>query len=290
MDTLQLKAFLAVAQHRSFTLAADALHLTQPAVSKRISSLEEQLHCRLFDRINRRVALTPSGKALMPRAQRILREMQNTETELANLKTRISGRLSIITSHHIGLHHLPKVLKDYQRHFPEVSLDLEFLDSDNAYDAIESGAAELAVITLSDILHPDIISTPLWRDPLSLVISAQHPLAKAQEVSLRELNQFTNILPDRNSRTGHLVQSLFSVNNLALRDGMTTNYLETIKMMVSIGLGWGILPDTLLDDSLKVVTPSDLTLERELGVIQHRNRTLSNAGGAFLTTLHSYAG
>ena len=158
MDTANLQAFLAVADTGSFSRAAEQLHLTQPAVSKRIAMLEQQLDARLFDRIGRHVSLTEAGLALQPRAQQVLSLMNDTRRALSNLSSEVSGRLSIATSHHIGLHRLPPVLREFTRRHPQVSFDIQFLDSEVAYDKVLHGEIELAVITLAPEVAAPVMS------------------------------------------------------------------------------------------------------------------------------------
>lgn len=107
MDLANLNAFIAIAETGSFSGAGERLHLTQPAISKRIAGLEQQLKVRLFDRLGREVSLTEAGRALLPRAYQILNVLDDTRRALTNLTGEVSGRLTLATSHHIGLHRLP---------------------------------------------------------------------------------------------------------------------------------------------------------------------------------------
>ena len=113
MDNPALKAFVMVAEHRSFSMAAEKLFITQPAISKRIAGLEQELNCQLFDRIGRNVVLTEAGIALLPRANNILRQVEETRRAMTNLSGEVSGALSMGTSHHVGLHRLPIVLRQF---------------------------------------------------------------------------------------------------------------------------------------------------------------------------------
>jgi DNA-binding transcriptional LysR family regulator len=132
MQINQINAFLAVAEFESFSLAAERLHITQPAVSKRIGQLENNLRVELFDRIGKRSILTPNGKAFKPHAERILQELQSYRSSLSQQQLTPSGSLSFATSHHIGLHRLPQVLRDFKIQYPQVDLDLHFMDSEDA--------------------------------------------------------------------------------------------------------------------------------------------------------------
>ena len=132
MDTQQITAFIAVAETSSFTLAAERLYLTQPAISKRINLLEQFLGNRLFDRIGKKIKLTEAGQILMPHAKKILREIEDTRNAVQNLSQSVSGRLTLASSHHIGLHRLPPVLKQYSGSYPDVSIDISFQDSNKS--------------------------------------------------------------------------------------------------------------------------------------------------------------
>ncbi|MBT4159881.1 MAG: LysR family transcriptional regulator [Gammaproteobacteria bacterium] len=284
MDIDSLKAFLAVAESGSFSHAADRLHLTQPAVSKRIALLEHQLDTRLFDRIGRTVRLTESGQALTTRASQILQQVEDTERAIRNLSGDISGQLSLATSHHAGLWRLPSVLRRYVSAHPQVTLDLHFMDSEVAHERIIHGELEMAIATLAPTVHERLIAEPIWRDELVFVSAKQHPLSQTHDLKLADLAEYAAILPDMTTFTGRIVKGIFEDNDLPLTIGMSTNYLETIKMLIGVGLGWSVLPKTMLDDDV-VLLDIDHPIERTLGVIHHVNRTLSNAGQVFIEFL-----
>ena len=174
MDTSLLEAFVTVAEAESFSVAAEQLHLTQSAVSKRIAALEQQLNCRLFDRIARTVSLTGSGRELLPRARNILAELAATRQAITDLSGSVSGTLRLVASHHIGLRRLPPVLKRFTQAYPEVTIDMAFMDSESAYDNILHGHFELAIITLSPQEHPKVVAQSIWPDKLAFVAAPDH--------------------------------------------------------------------------------------------------------------------
>lgn len=285
MDLANLNAFIAVAETGSFSEAAERLHLTQPAVSKRIAGLEQQLDVRLFDRLGREVNLTEAGRALLPRAYQILGVLDDTRRALTNLNGEVSGRLTLATSHHIGLHRLPPLLRAFTRSYPQVALDIQFLDSEVAYEEILHGRAELAVITLAPESREPVQAVPVWSDPLDFVAAPEHPLARNGAVTLADVARHPAVFPGGNTFTHHIVNNLFAAQGLTPNIGMSTNYLETIKMMVSIGLAWSVLPRTMLDDQVVRLPLPGIQLQRQLGYILHKERTLSNAAKAFMRLL-----
>ena len=289
MDLASLNAFIAIAETGSFSLAGERLHLTQPAISKRIAGLEQQLKVRLFDRLGREINLTEAGRALLPRAYQILGVLDDTRRALSNLSGEISGRLTLATSHHIGLHRLPPLLRAFTRAHPQVALDIQFLDSEVAYEEVLHGRAELAVITLAPETREPVRAVGVWDDPLDFVAAPEHPLACIGPVSLADVARHPAVFPGGNTFTHHIVRRLFEAEGLTPNIGMSTNYLETIKMMVSIGLAWSVLPRTMLDDQVARLPLAGIQLHRRLGYILHSERTLSNAAKAFMALLDAQA-
>lgn len=289
MDIQNLQAFLLVAEEGSFSLAAERLHLSQPAVSKRIALLEQGLGCELFDRIGRHIGLTEAGLALLPHAKAIVQRLFTAEQAVRDLSGEVAGQLRLATSHHIGLHRLPPILSAFSKAYPEASIDIDFTDSEQAYELIMQGRSELAVVTLAPVADDSMITRPVWRDPLEFMVAAEHPLAAGDACSLAHLAAHPAILPGLNTYTGQIVKRLFAEHRLSLQVSMATNYLETIRMMASVGLGWTVLPRTMLDSGLVALPVSGVEIGRTLGLVYHRSRSLSRAAQAFVAVLEGFA-
>jgi len=288
MDSQNLKAFLLVAETGSFSMAAHKLHLTQPAISKRVAQLEEQLNAPLFDRIGRTISTTEAGKALLPHARAVLLELQAAQQSVRDLAGEVQGNLRLATSHHIGLHRLPPVLSFFSKAYPAVRLDIDFMDSEQAYELTLRGEVELAVVTLAPTPVDNIVARPIWPDPLDFMVQQGHELAQRKQLDLRELSRHPAILPGLNTYTGQIVKSLFDRRSLKMQIAISTNYLETIRMMASVGLGWTVLPRSMLDTSLSILPIRDARLTRTLGAVHHESRSLSRAARAFIDALKSF--
>ncbi|MDX1496206.1 MAG: LysR family transcriptional regulator [Salinisphaeraceae bacterium] len=285
MDTQWLEAFIAVAENNSFSQAAEVLHLTQPAVSKRIAALEERHATQLFDRIGRNVQLTEAGRALLPHARRVMQEIEDSRRALSQLGEGISGRLSIGTSHHIGLHHLPPILRHYAQLYPAVDLDIDFMDSEQATHAVELGRLELAIVTLPPTVPQRLATDLIWPDPMAVVASPNHPLAKLKTLSVDNLAAHPALLPDAQTYTHSIVRKAMAEHGLSPRVRLATNYLETLKVLVSVGLGWSALPLTMTDEHVIALPVPGIKLGRELGVVRHAKRSLSRAAEELLQLL-----
>jgi len=286
MDLAALRAFASVAEHGSFSLAAEQLHLTQPAVSKRVRLLEQDLGVPLFDRVGRKISLTEAGTALLPRARRLLNDAQELRRSVADLSGEVRGRLVMGTSHHIGLHRLPGPLREFTRNFPAVELDIRFMDSETACHAVEIGDLELAIVTLPPQPLPRLSLQKIWDDPLVFMVAGDHPLAGKRNIAPSTLLKEPAVLPSTGTYTRGILERALREKGLSLKLGMETNYLETIQMLVASGLGWSLLPQTQVSDDVAVVNIKGMKLSRQLGAVTHEERSLSNAAAAMIATCH----
>ncbi|MCZ2720625.1 LysR family transcriptional regulator [Marinomonas sp. 15G1-11] len=285
MNTIAIKAFVTAAEENSFSLAAEKLHLTQPGISKRIQSLEDQLRCRLFDRIGRRIYLTEAGEVFLPHAYRLLQEARSGLTAVQNLSFVVAGQLSIATTQHIGLHHLAQPIRQYIANHPQVEFALDFINSKQAYGDVLQGKLELAIITEPSNIDEKLRFIPLWPEKLKFVCSKDHLLASHKRVSLASLSHFSGVLPGKSTYTRRLIDDLFNQEEVNLIASVPTNYLEAIKMLVAAGVGWSVLPENLIDDQLCILDIADAHIERSIGCLIHTERTLSNAAQVFLALL-----
>jgi DNA-binding transcriptional LysR family regulator len=290
MQLSQITTFLTIAELRSFSLAAEQLHITQPAVSKRIRQLEQSMKTSLFDRIGKRSILTPNGRAFLPHAERILHEVNTYRSSLEGQNDKPSGTLSLATSHHIGLHRLPQILRDFKIKYPQVDLDLHFMDSEDACVAVANNELELAIVTLPENTDARLSLEAIWIDALQIVLAPDHPLANDEHIDKFKLLDYPAILPSMGTFTRRIINNYFSSSKDQLKIALETNYLETIKVMVSANLGWSMLPASMLDKTVvgKPINSSGingLEIQRVLGIVTRQNRTLSLSSEAFISML-----
>ncbi len=284
MNIQNIHAFLMVAETCSFSRAAEKLFITQPAISKRISTLELELDCQLFDRLGKNIQLTQVGEALIPSCQRILAEIDEARRIISTLRSQVSGQLKFGTSHHIGLHRLPPILRSYTSQYPEVEIDIQFMDSEQAAALILKGRIELALITLPDQIEKPLTTVPIWTDIMTCVVSSDHVLAGQKTVTIKQLSKHGVLLQTHNTHTRNIINQALKLDS-NIKVIMESNYLETIKAMIQNGLGWGVLPESMIDSSLHKLKIKGVSMQRQLGVLLHASRTLSSSANALLTTL-----
>ncbi len=285
MDTGNLQAFIKIAETQSFSMAAEQLYLTQPAVSKRIKQLEEQFGSKLVDRNGKHIHLTQTGQALLPMARQILNNLQHARQQIADLEGNPMGSLKMATSHHIGLHRLPPILRAYNGQYPEVDLDLHFMDSEQACQMIEKNELDMAVVTLPFDSSARLKYVPIWQDHLVISCASEHPLATLPSPTLNDLVKHPAVLPSHGTFTRDAIEKALTNVIGDLKINLETNYLETIKMMVSVGLGWSILPTNMLDSGLIRLNMPGFNASRQLGIVLNKNRSRSKATNAMIDLL-----
>jgi len=150
-------------------------------------------------------------------------------------------------------------------------------------------AFELAIVTLPPKLEAPLKADAIWDDPLDIVVARHHPLAQARDVQIKDLAAYPAILPGPGTYTREIILKALGAWRDKIEIGMATNYLEVLKMLASIGLGWSALPRTMIDESLSVVQIKKMKIERTLGIVTHSARTLSNAASALVRTVHETA-
>jgi len=287
MDIASLEALVAIAETGSFSRASEQLFITQPAISKRIATLEAELGVTLVDRLGRNTRLTEAGETLLVSAKRILADLATSREQVQTLSHEISGKLSFATSHHIGIHRLPAVLKAFTQQYPNVELDLMFMDSEKACDLVSDGSIELAVVTLPQKAADNLVTDLIWDDPLWIVCAKDHPLLGLSKPTPKDLSKHAAVLPAKGTVTREIVLEALEPQDISIKTTLETNYLETIKMMVSVGLGWSVLPLSMVDSTISVVNVKALNMHRELGSVQLKDRTLGRAASALLKLLEN---
>lgn len=276
MNLAAFEAFVKVMETGSISMAAEQLFITQPAVTKRIHSLEDYFGVKLFESAGRGVQATHAANSLLPKVKNWLNELGDIHHTLSHEQGQVQGKLKIGTSHHIGLHHLPTHLKKYVQDFPNVTLDVHFVDSEQAHEQVLAGDLELAFLTLPPQGDERLKYVKIWNDPLVFVVAPFHPLAQKENLTLEDLIEYSSLIPASQTYTSQITLAEFEKQGLKPKITMSNNTLEAIRMLVSIGLGWSVLPKTLLNPDLKQLD-IPVNMYRQLGMVWHPARSQSRA-------------
>jgi DNA-binding transcriptional LysR family regulator len=281
MEILQLETFLAVATYGGFHRAAEALRISQPAVSARIGTLEESLGTRLFEREHGKFSLSLAGKALRPHAEQVLRQVAIARQAVHELHPIAGGALPIAASLSICTYLLPEVLKKYQESHPKVVVSVRSGNSAQVLKMVLDGEVDLGLAR--SLNHPEVETIQLRDDPLILVGHPGHPAMARRKLRLEELESMPIISYDRGSSDWTLMNGLFRRDGLLPNIVLEVETIEACKRMVLRKLGLAFLPQIAVVEELRrgKLCPLEITnsepLRRSLDVILPRRRPLSKS-------------
>ena len=245
MELRQLDHFVAVAEERNFTRAAERVVIVQSGLSSSIRALEAELGTELFVRSTRRVALTPAGQALLPEARRSLAAARAGRDAVAAVDGLQRGELSLGISQNLPPRvNLPEILADFQRSYPGVELRIRQAGSSTQLAALRDGSLDLAFVPLVEQPAPDLAVTPFARDRLMFVCSPDHKLASRRVIRLEDITHkaFVDLPPDWTVR--QLVDRAFAAAGLERRIAIEVNDVQTCLELVRHGVGVTILPES----------------------------------------------
>ena len=289
MDLGQIEAFVQVAQHRSFSKAADALFLTQPSVTARIQSLERDLGEALFERNGRGVRMTEMGGAFLPFARRALKTLQDGRDALEGMRNLDIGTLKLGSALTVSTYVLPKILKKYCSAFPGVEVSVHSGRSEQVLQMVLSDEVHCALERTMH--HPEIITTPLYEDDLVLVAAPEHRFARKMTATVEEVGREALILFDKGSSYNALIQGVFRQHGILPKTLMEMDTMEATKKMVEEGMGIALLPKVSTEREIELgrivpIAVSNATLpRRQISLIFRKNRKQPRAVVAFFTLI-----
>lgn len=289
MEIQQIETFLAVASYGGFHRAAEALRVSQPAVSARISALEHSLSTRLFERGPTGMTLTHSGKALRPHAEQLLRQVALARQAVHELQPSFGGALPIAASLSICTYLLPEVLKKYQSKHADVVVSVRSGNSAQVLKMVLDGEVEFGIAR--SLHHPEVETISLRDDPLVLVGHPGHPTMARRRLRLEEVETIPIISYDRGSSDWTLMNGLFRREGLLPNVVLEVETIEACKRMVLRKLGLAFLPQIAVVGELrrKKLAPLEITdaesMRRSLDVILSRRRPLSRIAQGLLAEL-----
>ena len=286
LDSRQLRAFSILARTGSFTETAKQLHLSQSAISHAMKALEQEVGCRLLDRLGKTVALTQAGEQLLGHAQKILAEMESARSELGRLGKWGSSRLRIGASTTACQHVLPGVLREFKESFPDCAISIEPGDTPEMIDALREHRIDLAV-NLEPRREDWLEFRPLFTDELQFIVSPLHAWAREGRVPREDIGRQNYILYGKTSYTFRMIEEYFRQDEIVLHSLLDLGNMEAIKELVKLGLGVSILaPWTarkeLSERSLVALPMGRRKLRRRWGVLHWRGRRLSLAEETFV--------
>jgi LysR family cyn operon transcriptional activator len=295
MEIRLLRTFKAVAEAGSFTHAASRVHLTQAAVSVHVRQLEEEIGTPLFLRVNKKLYLTDAGRALLARAELILRAHDEAKTELTAIGGPSRGRLAVgVASTAITVHPLPEILSEIKSRYPLLDLSVIGGTSERIIEQILASQLNVGLVSLP-VQESDVMTETLRSDRLVAVMSAEYRLSRARVITAEELAAEPLILGEKGGNTRRLIDLFFEKSGFDPKVVMELQRTEAIIKMVALGFGVTILPQAsvrmdVASGRLRAVPVADLGALWEFGVAYLKSDYLPPALESFLKLCRAYIG
>lgn len=241
MELKQLKTFVVVAETLSFSRTAEILNFAQSSISDQIKFLENELGCKLFERLGRNICLTNEGKKLLAYAEKILNLCDVAKQNITGTLSP-AGILNIATAETLCVFRLPELFKKYCNSYPEVDVKLKMGNCENFPDMIRKNHVDLAFVLGKETVYPDIISKTLLQEPLVMVCSNTDLLGKREKIELCELQGKNLILTQSGCSYRDTFEEYLSSINVAVGSILELESIEAIKQYVASGFGISFLP------------------------------------------------
>lgn len=294
MSDRRLKVFHTVAKLLSFTKAAEALHMTQPAVTFQVRQLEEQLNTRLFDRTHNRISLTDAGERVYGYATRIFDLYDEMENSVRELTGDISGVLLIGASTTIAEYMLPALLGDFKHRYPDVGLRLKVSNTDGIVSMVENNVIDLGVVE-APVGNKNLAVELCRMDKLVVIVPPEHALASKGKVRIPDLLGYPYISREEGSGTRDVIAEYLKVNGHdegELNIIMELGSPESIKGVVEAGIGITLMSQTTLSKEIElgklVALELDPPLERPFSFVHQKQKFKQRAMDELLNFAREY--
>ena len=292
MELRQLKIFVTVAEEKSFTRAAQKMGYAQSNVSAQVRLLEEEFDIRLFERLGKKIDLTPEGEKLLYHAKRLLRNAAEVQ-EAMTCSTEPNGILNIGISESLCIFKLPALLKEYSRLYPQVQLVIRQGTPLDFARWLRENIIDVAFSLDQVINDDDLVTKILCEEPMIIVGNNEHPLISKGYIELKDIGQESFIYTERNCSYRSVIENYFADSNIKPGSSYEFDSIEAIKQFVLSGLGIALLPYAAVERELSAGNMVDLNLiepkiEMYTQIVYHKNKWLSPTLLSLLDLVNEY--
>lgn len=253
----QLHIFYTVAEKGSFSHAAQALHMTQPAVTMQVQSLEDYFGTKLFIRSTKRVELTEAGRTLLPFASRSIELMKETDISMSKFTHMLEGRLHLGASLTVGEYILPRLLGPFSAEYPNISVSMKVINTKQILEEVLNHQLTFGLVE-AEVKHPDVHTEAVLSDELKLIVPRNHPLANREHIPLEEMLKYPFVLREQGSGTRKVMEEELA------RAGCDVSML---KIVMELGSTGAVKSAVEADLGISILSQSSVKHEAALGVL-----------------------
>ncbi|MCY9588479.1 LysR family transcriptional regulator [Paenibacillus chitinolyticus] len=250
----QLHIFYTVAEKGSFSHAAQALHMTQPAVTMQVQSLEDHFGIKLFHRSTKKIELTEAGRTLIPYARKCVELIRETENAMTGFTAMAEGRLQLGASLTMGEYILPRLLGPFRKEYPNISVAMKVMNTTQILDEIFAHQLTFGLVE-APIQHPDVHTEAILSDELKLIVPAGHPLAEMETIRMEDVFRYPFVLREEGSGTRRVMEEELERTGISCSGMdivMELGSTGAIKSAVEAGLGVSILSQSSVKHEVRL--------------------------------------
>ncbi|WP_115718980.1 LysR family transcriptional regulator [Gallaecimonas mangrovi] len=291
-DLNDLQAFRAVVEQGNFRRAAEAIRITQPALSRRIEKLEAALNVKLFERTTRKVNLTTVGRAFLPQVETMLDNLDVALMRISEVGSSRMGSVTVACVPSAAYYFMPRAISEFQRQYPKIKVKLIDASANDVSAAVTAGEAEFGV-SFSGNLAPEVEFDLLLEERYVLACRQDHPLAGKTGLSWQDVSQYPFITLDKTSGNRLVIDRALNRANIEQQSVCEVRHVTTLIGLVEAGLGIALVPSIAMPQSphhlLTSVEIAEPKIARSMGIIKRRGRTLTPAALALEALLRAHS-
>ncbi|PFW52691.1 LysR family transcriptional regulator [Bacillus cereus] len=288
IELRQLKYFLAVSKELHFTKTAEKLNISQPSLSQQIRALEHEVGMPLFDRIGKKISLTEAGKILLLHTKTIFHEIEQARSAIQDLNGLQHGSLTIGSLLTVVNYLLPPAILNFNKLYPNIELSVLGLRTGDIREKLLQNELDIG-ITFLPVQDKEIVSIPLYKSELTLVVPTGHTLTERSHISIVELQDYPLILLPKNFFLTELITSHCHKFDFTPKPILEISTMESLIQMVSKGMGITVLPkpyiDFLQNTNIQALKIKDPTPTIDIGLIYRKDKYMCAATRAFIEQL-----
>lgn len=291
MHVKSLKVFCDVVGRRSFSRAADENGISQSGASQMVHHLEEHLGVKLIDRSKRPFVLTPEGETYYEGCRKLVQRYYALEEEVRTLHQEVAGRVAVVSIYSVGLSHMNKTVQEFMTRYPRANVRLQYQHPHRVYELVENDQVDLGLVSYPKSSRT--IKAISWREePMVLVCSPQHRLAKQAGVRLEDLHNLAMVGFDAELEIRHEIDRALTAARVETSVVMEFDNIETIKRAIEIDAGVSLLPRPTVErevaaGTLVAIPLADVQLVRPVGIVVRRGKELGKTARRFMQILQA---
>jgi DNA-binding transcriptional LysR family regulator len=293
MNFNQLKAFYFAVKYGSYSAAAEALYITQPAITKQIQQLEATYGIKFLNRFGKKMVLTDAGEVLYDFADKIFQMESQAEESLRDFQQRKSGRLRIHASESFGAYYLPFIINIFRKKYPNIHISVNIFPNQEVIENTIKLENDLGFISYP-FEHKKLVIHEVLEDRLVLIVPPSHPFSRLKLLDPQKLDGQSIIMHERGSATRDIVDAFIKRNNLSTLIALELSNNEAIKRAVEEGAGVSLISEHVVSEEvkrkkLKSIPLTDPTMKRKFYLIHHKDKYLSHPLQMFLYMVNQWA-